>query len=198
MSEPVVPSVIDELASQAFVSLVSKGIYAMLFKTVDNGGGSTSADTSANLLNGYPVGGFTGGGDNVDQEEFQDQLMGGSFKTFIGGAIDAGDMTFNTYFAANKGRPPITGVVNSTMITPQYILVLAYQHTDPDKLQGFFAAGVNYLGGNDLKGEYGTTIGSSLKFKITGAVKAGTEEVGVLQKSIYGPLPYLPLEEIED
>ncbi|MDR1270633.1 MAG: hypothetical protein LBK82_14015 [Planctomycetaceae bacterium] len=189
------PDVVTQLEKQSFEALVSKGIYALLFPMINDGEG-IKADISNNVLNGYPVGGITSGGDSADSEEFQDQLMGGEFKTFIGGAIDPGDVTFNTYFSVEKGRPQISGVRNSRVITPQFILILAIQSETDGKLQGFFAAGVNYSGGNDIKGDYGKIIGSSLKFKITGSVKAGATAVGLIDKELYGELPYLSIDDV--
>jgi hypothetical protein len=201
----IINTQIDKLTEQAFQALVSKGIYALLFATkYDTASKKIVADTSKNILYGYKVGGFNTSGDSADSEEFQDQLSGGFFKSFIGGAIDGGDFSFNSYFAPDKPKPKITGIVRSTVITPQFILILAIEHEDEDKLQGFFASGINYLGGNDIKGDLGKAIGSSMKFKISGkplwgfgdpdAVKENDESdadfaerkgVGVLQKSLY-------------
>jgi hypothetical protein len=189
------PDVVAQLEKQSFEALVSKGIYAMLFPMIHDGT-ERKADISNNLLNGYPIGGITSGGDSTDSEEFQDQLMGGEFKTFIQGATDPGDVTFNTYFNLEKGRPPITGIRNSRVITPAFILILAIESETADKLQGFFVAGVNYSGGNDIKGDYGKIIGSSLKFKITGSVKVGATAVGLIDKALYGELPYVSIDDI--
>jgi hypothetical protein len=189
------PDIVTELEKQSFEALISKGIYGLLFLMIHDGD-TIKADISENLLNGYPVGGITGGGDSVDSEEFQDQLLGGDYKTFVRGAVDPGDVTFNTYFSMEKGKPKLSGIRNSRIITPEFILILAIQSEDEDKLQGFFAAGVNYSGGNDLKGEYGKVIGSSLKFKITGSVKVGADAVGMIDKSLYGELPYISIDDV--
>lgn len=178
MPEPEFTTVATQIASERFEALVSKGIHAMLFPVTRDG-----LDKSKNLLYGYPVGGFNTSGETVDQEEFQDQTRGGDYKTFIPGATDPGDITFNTYFDQNKGKPPIEGVVNSTVMTPQFVLVLARKQS-ATQLQGFFTAGVNYSGGNDIKGDYGKVIGSSLKFKITGKPYYGPE-VGTIPMSEY-------------
>ncbi|MDR2757618.1 MAG: hypothetical protein LBC20_18160, partial [Planctomycetaceae bacterium] len=85
-----------------------------------------------------------------------------------------------------QNKPDVAGVVNSTVTSPQFILILAIQHTTETLLQGFFAAGVNYAGGNDIKGDYGKTMGSSMKFKITGTPKWGFTEVGTFNKTLYG------------
>jgi hypothetical protein len=184
MADPIVNTSIDSLTQQAFQGLVSKGIYALLFplKTDE---GELVIDTTTNLLADYPVGGFSTSGDSADSEEFQSQLAGGVNKTFLAGAIDPGDISFNTYFAPNKSKPNVAGVVNSTVTSPQFILILAIQHTTATLLQGFFAAGVNYAGGNDIKGDYGKTMGSSMKFKITGTSKWGFTEVGTFPKTLY-------------
>ncbi|MDR1959385.1 MAG: hypothetical protein LBQ54_10165 [Planctomycetaceae bacterium] len=184
------PEIYDVIASQGFDALVSKGIYAMLFPVTRNETtGDFETDTATNLLNGYPVGGISGSGDTADSEEFQDQLMGGVNKCFISGAIDPGDISFNTYYSLSKGRPKIQSIKHSRVITPQFVLMLAVTTDDEDMLQGWFAAGVNYSGGGEIKGDNGKIIGSSLKFKVTGMVKAGSEEVGLIDKSLYGPLP---------
>jgi len=70
------------------------------------------------------------------------------------------------------------------VFTPQFLLILARKKSDT-VLEGFFSAGVNYAGGNDIKGDYGKVIGSSLKFKITGEPKVGYEEVGDFPLSVY-------------
>ncbi|MDR1383323.1 MAG: hypothetical protein LBJ67_05700 [Planctomycetaceae bacterium] len=181
-------SFIDDIASQSFKALVSKGVYALLFP-IKITSGTPSVVTDSNLLNGYPVGTFNGSGDTADSEEFQDQLRGGLFKMFAGGAIDPGDVTLNTYFAPELGRPKLPTIVNSEVISPQFLLILAVGSTTSGKLKGFFAAGVNYSGGNDIKGDYGKIIGSSLKFKISGLVKAGYDEIGEINKSLYGTIP---------
>ncbi len=188
-------NVIKELEMQHFEAIVSKGIRGLLFSMIHDGT-KAKADTTKNILNGYPIGGITTSGDSVDSEEFQDQLMGGEFKSFVAGAIDGGDVTLTTYFNVAKGRPPITGIRHSRVITPQFILILATTCTTPGKLQGWFAAGVNYNGGNEIKGDYGKIIGSSLKFKISGTVKVGAPNVGLIDESLYGPLPYQSIEEI--
>jgi hypothetical protein len=80
------------------------------------------------------------------------------------------------------------GQINSTVITPQFMLILAKKKSDT-VLEAFFAAGVNYSGGNDLKGDYGKIIGSSLKFKISGEPKVGFAACGEIPMTWYGPLP---------
>lgn len=184
MGNPIVNTPIDSLTAQAFQGLVSKGIYGLLFplKTVAE---QLVIDTTTNLLADYPVGGFSTSGDSVDSEEFQSQLAGGNNKTFLAGAVDPGEITFNSYFAPSKGKPKVTGAVNSTVTSPQFILILAIEHATSTLLQGFFAAGVNYAGGNEIKGDYGKTMGSSMKFKITGNTKWGFTEVGTFNKSLY-------------
>jgi len=168
-----------QIEDERIEALVSKGIHAMLFRMTRSG-----TDTSRNLLYGYPVGGFNTSGESVDQEEFQDQLAGGMHKTFIGGAVDPGDITFNAMFVPEMGMPEIEGVVNSMSMTPQFTLVLARKKSDT-VLEGFFSAGVNYAGGNDIKGDYGKVIGTSLKFKITGKPQVGYAKVGDIPMSLY-------------
>ncbi|GHT28041.1 hypothetical protein FACS18942_08080 [Planctomycetales bacterium] len=81
------------------------------------------------------------------------------------------------------------------MFTPQFILMLGIYPADtplgtvPATLDGFFAAGCNYAGGGDIKGDYGKVIGSSLKFKLTGQVKIGTAEVGSIDYQLYTAQP---------
>ena len=87
------------------------------------------------------------------------------------------------YFTPDKGKPEIPGVVDSMVMTPQFILILARKKGAG--LEGFLSAGVSYAGGNDLKGDYGKTIGSSLKFKITGEVKSGYAAVGPVSMQLY-------------
>ena len=169
---------LTQLGNEKFEAFVSKGIHALLFPVTREG-----VDTTRNLLYGYPVGGFNTSGDTVDQEEFQDQIRGGMNKTFLPGLIDPGDITFNTYFTPDKGKPEIPGVVDSMVMTPQFILILARKKGAG--LEGFLSAGVNYASGNDLKGDYGKTIGSSLKFKITGEVKSGYAAVGPVSMELY-------------
>jgi len=52
-------------------------------------------------------------------------------------------------------------------------------------LEGFFLAGVNYGGGMDIKGTLGKTVGSSLKFEITGEPKIGYGVVGTFPMTDY-------------
>ncbi|MCL2710771.1 MAG: hypothetical protein FWE95_07810 [Planctomycetaceae bacterium] len=176
--------VMTQVADDNFEALVSKGIHAILFPLKRGTNGAIELDKSKNLLHGYPIGGFDSTGDTVESEEFQDQLMGGNFKNFIGGAIDAGEITFNAYFAPTKGKPKIEGVVNSMVIVPQFVLSLARKKNETT-LEGFFTAGVNYGGGNDIKGELGKALKTSLKFKITGEPKVGYDEVGEIPMSDY-------------
>ena len=175
--------IITQIENDSFEALVSKGIHAILF-AMKRTGGTITTDKSKNLLYGYPVGGFNTGGETVDMEEFQDQIRGGIYKTSLPGAIDPGDLTFTTYFAPSLGKPDVAGVVNSMVITPQFILCLARKISD-STLQGFFLSGVNYAGGNDIKGDYGKAIGSSLKFKISGEPKVGYDQVGNIPMSLY-------------
>ena len=53
------------------------------------------------------------------------------------------------------------------------------------ELQGFLAAGVNYKGGKDIKGDYGKVIKTSLKFEISGESKQGYDKVGIIAMSLY-------------
>ena len=168
-----------QLGNERFEALVSKGIHALLFPVTRDG-----VDTSKNLLYGYPIGGFNTSGDTVESEDFQDQILGGMYKTKISGAIDPGDITCNAYFAPEMGKPKIEGVVNSMVMTPQFILILARKKS-ATMLEGFFAAGVNYGGGNDTKGDYGKAIGSSMKFNISGEPKVGYDEVGDIPMDLY-------------
>ena len=189
------PTVITQIANENFEALVSKGIHAMLF-ALKRIGGTVQADTSVNLLYGYPIGGFTKGEESAEQEEFQDQIRGGIYKTFVGGAIDPGDIIFNAYFSPTMGKPEIEGAINSTIITPQFVLLLARKQSDT-LLQGFLAAGVNYSGGNDIKGDYGKIIGSSLKFKASGKPSFGYEEVGTLPMSLYNAGGGTPIANVD-
>ena len=148
---PETPNVVTLLEQQSFAALVSKGIRGLLFPPIQNGT-SIKADTTNNILNGYPIGGITTGGDSVDSEEFQDQLLGGQNKSFLGGATDPGDITFTTYFNTAKGKPKLQRIRHSRSITPQFILILATTSPTEGKLQGWFASGVNYAGGNEIKG----------------------------------------------
>jgi len=174
--------VLTQIAGDAFEALVAKGIHVMLFP-LKRQGANIVTDTTTNLLKGYPIGSITTGGESVDSEEFQDQLRGGMHKTKIAGAIDSGDITLKAYFNPAGGKPKIAGIVDSVTFTPQFALVLARK--SGEVLQGFFSAGVNYAGGNDIQGEYGKVIGSSLKFNISGEAKFGYEEVGTFPMSLY-------------
>jgi hypothetical protein len=215
------PSVVTS-GINATSALVSKGIYAILLPmhevgivdgedapVLDEFGVQKTvikANRENNLLQGYAVGSITSSGDTVSSEEFQNQLAGGNNKTFVGGAIDPGDFTITTYFNPDKGRPPVEGVVDSIVYSPQFILMLAVE--DPDSpilttinsgqqneyqeivaydLKGFWCGGVNYNGGNDFKGDIGKIIGSSLKFKATGDISVGFEEVGNIGYELYDP-----------
>jgi len=179
------PTIITQIADEGFEALAAKGIHALLFP-MESVSGNIQANMSKNILCGYPIGNINTSGENVDQEEFQDQIRGGNYKNFFGGAIDPGDITFSAYFDPNRGKPDIRGVENSMMITPQFALILArvklpapwpnQSKTTPTSLQAFFSAGVNYAGGMEIKGDYGKAIGSSLKFKITGKPTYGYEE----------------------
>jgi hypothetical protein len=180
MSDPALPSTLDNFIKPT-TAMVSKGIHALLFKI----GADEQPDITKNILYGYTVGGITSGGDTVDSEEFQDQLAGGTNKTFIAGAIDPGDFTINTYLNPTKGKPKIDAVKDSLVITPQFMLILATTGGTSGALKGFWAAGVNYNGGNEIKGDYGKIIGSSLKFKASGEVKVGFTEVGLIPMALY-------------
>ena len=179
---PPTPEILTQIANEGFEALVAKGIHAMLFR-IERQGTGYRTDTTKNLLYGYPIGNFTKGEESVESEEFQDQIRGGSYKNHVAGAIDAGDITFNAYFDVNVGKPDIEGVVNSTVFTPQFALILARKKSDT-MLEGFFSAGVNYLGGNDIKGDYGKVIATSLKFKISGKPTYG-KKVGEIAMSLY-------------
>jgi hypothetical protein len=174
------PSTLTDL-QKVTTAMVSKGIYAILLKLKTSG----EADTSRNILNGYTIGSITSGGDTVTSEEFQDQLLGGTNKTFISGAIDPGDFTISTYFNPDKPKPEIDPVVNSIVTTPQFILILATTGGAEGALKGFWAGGVNYNGGQEIKGEYAKIIGSSFKFKASGEVKVGFAAVGELSMALY-------------
>jgi hypothetical protein len=180
---PTENQIITQVANEAFEALVAKGLHAMLFP-LKRQGANIVTDTSVNLLKGYPIGSINSSGDSADSEEFQDQLRGGMYKTKIGGAVDPGDITFKAYFAPTMGKPKIEGIVNSMVFTPQFLLILARKQSDTE-LQGVFSAGVNYAGGNDIQGEYGKVVGSSLKFQITGEPKVGYNEVGTFPMSLY-------------
>jgi hypothetical protein len=172
--------------AEVFRQLVAKGIHLLLFPYTTGTGGAAQLDTTTNLLYGYRYGTITSGGESVDQEEIADQLAGGSFKSFAGGAIDGGDFTMNTYYNIATGGPQIQQIVDSTIMVPQFFLLMATtMQSDPDKLQVFWAAGVNYNGGKEIKGDTGKAIGSSLKFKISGRVISGTDACGTINKTYY-------------
>jgi len=173
------PEFMTQIASERFEALVSKGIHAILFAVTRDG-----IDKTKNLLHGYPVGGFNTSGETIEMEEFQDQIRGGMSKTFIAGQTDPGDITFDAYFSPEKGKPDIEGVVNSMVLTPQFILTLARKKSDTT-LEGFFSAGVNYSGGNEIKGDLGKAMKTSLKFKITGETLVGYAKVGDIAMSLY-------------
>ena len=176
--------IFDLLSEDAFEALVSKGIRVILYPIKRQSDGSLEVDKSKNILYGYPVGGFNTSGESVDSQEFQDQLRGGMYKSKIGGQIDPGEITFDAYFDPTHGKPDIEGIVNSMSITPQFVLALARKKSET-MLEGFFAAGVNYAGGFDIKGDLGKTIGSSLKFAITGEPQFGYDFVGEMPMSMY-------------
>ncbi|MCL2710277.1 MAG: hypothetical protein FWE95_05300 [Planctomycetaceae bacterium] len=176
MSEP---TFMTQLASERFEALVSKGIHAILFPVK-----KTGVDSTKNLLYGYPIGTFNTSGETVEMEDFQDQIRGGMCKTSIAGQTDPGDITFDAYFTPDMGKPKIEGVVNSMVTTPQFILTLARKKSST-KLEGFFSAGVNYSGGNEIKGDLGKAMKTSLKFKITGESLVGYDEVGEIDMSLY-------------
>ena len=204
--------IINDFGGSAFEGLVAKGVLMLLFPMVRNGS-AIQADTSENLLHGYKVGGFTGSGETVDSEELQDQLTGGAYKAYISGSIDAGDMNLTATFDPDKGPLKLTPMRHSRVVTPNFVYLLATTSPDPEKLDVFLIAGVNYLGGRDIKGDYGKVIGTSFKFKITGKPKVGTKECGRIAISLYGELtaeqrenlgltasttPATPTTEVED
>ena len=168
-----------QLGNERTEALVSKGIHAILFKTTRDG-----VDDTVNLLYGYPIGTFKTSGETVEMEDFQDQIRGGMYKNSIPGAIDPGDISFDALFTPEMGKPDIEGAVNSMVLTPQFILTLA-RKKDENTLEGFFSAGVNYAGGNDINGDYGKVLKTSLKFKITGEPLVGYENVGDIAMSLY-------------
>jgi hypothetical protein len=172
--------IFTQLTADHFETLVSKGIHAILFRVKRDG----TTDKTKNILYGCPVGSFNTSGETVEMEEFQDQIRGGMHKTKVGGAIDPGDITFKAYFDPTRGKPDIEGIVNSMAVTPQFTLILA-RKKNATTLEGFFAAGVNYAGGNDIQGDYGKIIGSSLKFAITGEPQYGYDDVGDIPMSMY-------------
>jgi hypothetical protein len=180
MPEIELPSTLNDL-QQVTTAMVSKGIHAILLKMKAAG----VADTSKNILKGYTVGSITSGGDTVTSEEFQDQLLGGTNKTFIASAIDPGDFTISTYYNPSLAKPKVDPVTDSLVITPQFILILATTGGAEGALKGFWAGGVNYNGGNELKGEYGKIIGSSFKFKASGEPKVGFTDVGEIAMALY-------------
>ncbi|MCL2306154.1 MAG: hypothetical protein FWC43_12495 [Planctomycetaceae bacterium] len=190
MPEITLNTNLDKISEQAFKALVAKGIYCLLFP-IKVSGKTKTTDTSKNLLNGVSVGNITIGDETPDQEEFQDQLLGGLYKMYAGGAIDPGDLSLATNFEPDAIPLEISGVVNSQVVTPQFALVLAVEKDDKT-LQGFFACGANYNGGQGLQGDYGKIIKSNLKFKLTGEPIRGFPKVGTFSKSLYGPLPYVP------
>jgi hypothetical protein len=114
-------------------------------------------------------------------------------KQKIAGAIDPGDITFDAYFDPNFGKPEIEGVVNSMVFTPQFVLYLARKKS-ATKLEGFFSAGVNYAGGNDIQGDLGKSMRTTLKFAITGEPKYGYANVGEIDMALYkaGSTPVTP------
>ena len=179
--------IIDNFGKETFEGLVAKNVYMMLFPMVRSGNGIV-ADTSENLLNGYKLGGFTGSGDTADSEELQDQLMGNEYKVFVGGILDGGDFTINSMFNPDKPRLKIIPMRHSRIVSPQFVFLMATTSDDPEKLDVFLAAGVNYLGGRDIKGDFGKVIGTSFKFKVTGKSKVGTAECGQLDIAFYGPM----------
>lgn len=180
--------ILGQMGEESFEGLVAKNVLMMLFPMIRDGNG-LKADTSENLLNGYKVGGFSGSGDSVDSEELQDQLMGGEYKAFISGAIDAGDFSITTAFNPDKGRLKITPIRHARVVSPQFALLLATTCDDKTKLDVWMIAGVNYLGGREIKGDFGKIIGSSIKFKMTGKPRVGTSECGQIDIGLYGELP---------
>jgi hypothetical protein len=177
------PQIFTQITDEGFEALVSKGIHALLFP-VHRVGSNFQADTSVNLLHGYPIGNFTKGEESTDQEEIQDQIRGGDYKIFVPGATDPGDLTFNAYFPPAKGKPDVEGAVNSLVITPQFVVMLARRQS-ATTLHGFLVAGVNYSGGVDIQGNYGNVIGTSLKFKLSGKPIYGFDKVGTIPMSLY-------------
>jgi hypothetical protein len=179
MSTPP-PDIYDILSDDFIELLIAKGIHAILYRMRRDG----TPDKTKNLLHGYPVGNIKVDDQAVDSEEFQDQLRGGMYKTSVGGAIKPGNVTFDTYFAPSKGKPPIEGVENSMAITPQFLLVLA-RKKDADTLEGFYASGVNFGGGLGLDGTYGKAVKSGMKFDGTGKPLIGYDEVGEISMTDY-------------
>ncbi|GHT26826.1 hypothetical protein FACS18942_05010 [Planctomycetales bacterium] len=185
MPDPIINQNIDQLTQQAFAALVSKGIYCLLFPVKTD----KTIDKTVNYLNGIPVGNITAGDESADSEEYQDQLAGGIYKNFISGAIDPSDITMTTYFSPTTAQFTPPAPVQSVVVTPQMILILAVESAQEGQLQGFFAAGCNYSGGRGLDGSYGSIVKSSLKFKLSGKPKRGFIEVGTFDKTLYGGGP---------
>jgi len=183
MADPVINAKIDALTEAAFAALVSKGIYCLLFPVKAD----KTIDTTVNYLNGVPVGNITTGDETPDSEEFRSQLAGGVYKTFIRGAIDPGDVTLANYFSPNGNEFTPPPPVQSIVMSPEMIIILAVESDAAGKLQGFFACGCNYNGGRNLDGTYGQIVKSGLKFKLSGKPLRGFHEAGKLDKSLYGP-----------
>ncbi len=178
-------TIISQITDEAYEALVAKGVHVLLFPLVKESTG-IKADTAKNLLKGWPIGSFTGSGETADSEEYQDQLIGGIYKTFISGGLDPGDINLKTYFNPDVGKPDIAPVKHSRTITPQFVLMLATTCDEPEQLEVWWSGGVNYLGGGGINGDYGKVIGSELKFKVSGAVKVGKTNNGKIPKSLYG------------
>jgi hypothetical protein len=173
MAEINTLDLIDVEGENAFEGLIAKGVLMMLFQMVRDGS-DILCDTSENLLNGYKLGGFNSSGETVDSEELQDQLSG-VYKAFISGSIDPGDFTINATFDPDKGPIKLVPMRHSRVVTPQFVLLLATTCNEADKLDVWMLAGVNYLGGREIKGDLGKSVGTSFKCKITGKPKVGTK-----------------------
>lgn len=175
---------LQSITAEAREQLVSKGVHVILF-AIERQSGALTLNTGNNLLKGWPIGSLSGSGDNSDSEEYGDQLSGGIYKTFIGGGIDPGDITLSSYFDVDVGKPDIQPIVNSRVITPQFVLMLAIPSSTASSLDVVWSGGVNWSGGGNINGELGKSVKSELKFKVTGEPKVGLSKNGTIPYTYY-------------
>lgn len=157
-----------------------ENLYILLFQLYKNGSGFT-ADTTTNILSDWPVGKFVSTGETVESLAFQDQLVGNSYKTFIGGNIDGGTITLSTPRRPDLQPLRMIPPRYTKVLSPAFLLFFAVDCEDQDRLKIRWSGGVNYLGGGDFDETPDKPI--SLKFKVTDFVEYGMQNGMFIQRS---------------
>ena len=175
------------IQNNAFDALIAKKVYALLFQFMQDGL-NIKADTSNNLLSGWPIGDFVTTGSTISQEVIENKLLGGAHKMFIVGSIDTGTVTLTTLYHPGLGTLNYVPAHHAKILSPQFVLLFASECDEADKLEVWWSAGVNHAGGLGINGKYGKQITTELKFKVTGAVNSGTRQNARIPKSWHGDI----------